>query len=351
MQVRPLSVLAHPDFSDFLVHFTGRGGATRAPLRIQRLSAGERLASILTERRVRAFKVFGFDDEAVCLSESTARGVQHLIKEGRYGPHGIVFEKQFVFDNHGSPALYVRGDEWASVAEWPVELRAKAVRYWPGAVGESLPRHLEARSEWVGEREWRVVRPSGALRFTYEDVAFLIVPSSSWVEKFASTMQGEQAQAVLALPFVVIERDGVVTARRPDNLDAFAMVADDAPAESAQDMFDTDWRRETLLDERSQSQAQRLLDAIGGEEYARRSDSDLIAAQLRPARAKYALDTPEPDECPVCGVKALAVETFDQWGGNLGPGTCLICGYYRSEFIADQAAIDEHIAQFMSDDS
>jgi hypothetical protein len=237
------------------------------------------------------------------------------------------------------------------VEDWPPDLRAKAVRYWPGAKapGCALPRHLAAPSEWLGEREWRVVPSSGALKFTYDDVAFLIVPTMRWVDALADQLSDERSRQVRALKFVVLSEEGTVIARRPVDLDAFSLIEDEVPADSAQELFDTDWRRETLLDTRSQEQAQRVLEAIGEEELARRSDPDRIADLLRPVRAKYALDTPEPDICPVCEVKALAVEGFDQLGGNLGPGTCLVCGYYRSEFISDQEAITVHAEMLIGD--
>lgn len=349
MQVRPLSVLGHPDFSEYVVHFTERDGGSLAPFAVQQLPPSEKFASILTGRIIQSFPVFGFSDPAVCLSECTARGVQHLIAGGRYGPFGVAFRKQFIFDVGGSPALYVRGDQWCAVRDWPIDLRAKAVRYWPGAVGESLPRHLEARSEWLGEREWRVVPSTGALAFDYSDVAFVIVSAPDWLDQLACRLGGEQGVAVRSLPRVVINAEGTVIERWPSDLNAFAAIEDEVMPDSADDLFDTDWRRETMLDARSQEQATRLLDALDSEELARRSDPDLIASRRRSLRPKDALETPEPDLCPVCGTKALEVEGFDQFGGNIGPGTCTVCGYYRSPFIADQEAISEHVDWLMGD--
>lgn len=129
---------------------------------------------------------YGNDLGAACFTESTVRGVSWLIAEQHFVPFGIAFTKTFLFANGGAPAITIRGDEWKHVNQLPAELRARAIRLWPGAVpdqGEWLPSHLQSRSEWLGEREWRVPAEAGtpALTFETSDIAFLVVPDPEWI--------------------------------------------------------------------------------------------------------------------------------------------------------------------------
>ena len=134
-----------------------------------------------------------------------------------YEPCGVGFSKQFVFNNGGGPALYVRGDEWATATETlPPPLRRRLVRFWPGAMpdgGEVLPAHLSGESEWLHEREWRV---PGDLHFGWADVDFLIVPHPKWQSFYASWIEdwaGEEYAYVFArIPAAVVNESGQVLA-------------------------------------------------------------------------------------------------------------------------------------------
>jgi len=149
-----------------------------------------------------------------CLTESTKAAVVSLVAEGRYTPCGIGFSKQFVFNARGGPALYVRGDEWPLVANVEQPIRARIVRFWPGAdpdEGEVLTSNLSGPSEWLHEREWRV---PGDLAFNWQDVKFLIVPHPSWQSYYASwigSWAGEgYAQYFESIPAVVMNVDGSI---------------------------------------------------------------------------------------------------------------------------------------------
>lgn len=215
MRVRSLRTYDVPDLADHVIHFTGRAGSRiNVEPRIEELPDQERLLRIVVDQVIRGFETFGADAPVVCLTESTRAAVTTLIADRRYTPCGIGFSKQFVFDRGGGPALYVRGDEWPAAQELPHPLRGRAVRFWPGAVpdiGEHLPHHLSAPSEWLHEREWRV---PGDLEFGWDDVAFVIVPHAGWQAFYASWIEGwtgmGYAQWFESIPAVVMNNDGKV---------------------------------------------------------------------------------------------------------------------------------------------
>jgi len=138
--------------------------------------------------------------------------------ERRYAPCGIAFQKDTVFKAGGGPALYVRGDEWPDVDHLPPRIRARAARYWPGAeagVGEDeLPWYLERPSEWVHEREWRLLGMGEppAFEFQWEQVSFVIAPDLRW-QSFVGSFIGSFSeptyeQAFMRIPTVVVAADG-----------------------------------------------------------------------------------------------------------------------------------------------
>jgi hypothetical protein len=210
MRTYPLRTYDLPDVSDHLIHFTGRVGPKMAvdPV-IANMQAQQRLARILVDGVLRGFETFGADAPVVCFTESTKQAVPRLLLQRRYEPCGIAFSKQFVFDNGGGPALYVRGDEWVTATQGlPQPLRARLVRFWPGAAadpGEYLPSHLTSMSEWLHEREWRV---AGDLHFAWSDVEFLIVPDERWQDFYADWIAGwaggQYAQVFARIPAVVM---------------------------------------------------------------------------------------------------------------------------------------------------
>jgi hypothetical protein len=156
----------------------------------------------------------------VAFTESSQPSVLRLIAENRYLPYGIGFSKQFIFDQGGGPVLYVRGDEWEPAERnMPDPLRARLVRFWPGAEWEEgdplfagmqqLPDHLRNPSEWLHEREWRV---PWDVAFTWGDVKFLIVPSVDWAaaraHQYGAAYGDEYAHHFAAIPIVAIAPSG-----------------------------------------------------------------------------------------------------------------------------------------------
>jgi hypothetical protein len=208
MRVQPLQTYDLPDVGDHLIHFTGRSGARTDDVdqRILNLSPERRLVEILVDRVIRGFEAFGAGAPVACFSESTKASIPKLIRDGRYAPYGIAFSKQLIFENGGGPALYVRGDEWETMAAAvPQPVRSRLVRFWPGAVspdGKKLPHPLENRSEWLHEREWRV---PNEFRFDWRDVTFLVIPNTSWQQFYANWLTGRSGSKPAR----------VSTARRP----------------------------------------------------------------------------------------------------------------------------------------
>ena len=222
-RVSPLRTYDLPDIGDHLIHFTGRtGGRFAVPDEIRNLNAPDRLAQILYQGRIRAVPTFGTGMRPiVAFTESSQASVLRLISEDRYTPWGIGFSKQFIFDQGGGPVLYVRGDEWdAATAVLPDPLRARVVRFWPGAAWaegdpltfdgtQQLPDALASTSEWLHEREWRV--PHDVV-FGWDDVKFLIVPVPDWAvgqaHHYGIAYGGEYERHFGAIPVVAIDAAG-----------------------------------------------------------------------------------------------------------------------------------------------
>lgn len=215
MIVNELEPIDHPDFNDVVIHFTGRQGPSRRSTDVDRMSDWERLQAIVSGTRVLGCEMPGVRASAVCFTEATSRGCAWLVNEGRYSSCGIAFTKRFLFSVGGGPVLQVRGDEWASVASWPDNLRARAVRLWPGATatrGEVLPWWLAGRSEWLYEREWRVPAPLGGLDFLLDDVAFLVVPSVDHLRVWVSDVAPDDvdlARRIASFRYVVLGPNGI----------------------------------------------------------------------------------------------------------------------------------------------
>ena len=216
MIINPLDQIDHPDFNNVVIHFTGRSGPSFRSPEIASLSDWERLKQIIISSQFIGHEIPGVNAKAVCFTEGTAAGCSWLIGQGRYTSCGIAFSKQYLFKIGGGPVLQVRGDEWAQVSSWPLSLRARAVRLWPGASaksGEVLPWWMEGRSEWMFEREWRVPALSPTVGFSITEVAFLVVPSfgdlKSWVAELSIT-NAALSKVIASMRYVVIGPNGII---------------------------------------------------------------------------------------------------------------------------------------------
>jgi hypothetical protein len=228
MKLRDLRRYRNPDLSDYVVHFTGRSGENNplVPPDIVAREAWDRLAQIMMTFGIKAFPPFGLGDPVVCFTECTISGIKALMSESRYQACGVAFTKDYVFKQGGGPAFYVRGDEWPAIEHLPAALRARTTRFWPGAIpehGEMLPWYLQRPSEWLHEREWRILGKGAPPRlpFQWEDVAFLITPHPNW-QSFVGSYIGSFSddtyeQAFMKIPSVVVAQDGTAI-QDPDHI-------------------------------------------------------------------------------------------------------------------------------------
>ncbi len=113
--------------------------------------------------------------------------------------------------------------------------------------------------------------------------------------------------------------------------------------------FDARWRREHHADWEAIARAQLYISVLTDEESKRRRHPDYIADYL-PFDPKERSMSEEPQLCPACYSEALIVTSVDPYGEGIGAGTCVVCGYSRSEFMADDIGQTEHINRLASEE-
>jgi hypothetical protein len=163
-----------PDLSPVLTHFCGRGRMTGrdVPPDISRLTPCERLESILWEGQLRAFVTYSGGDPAVCFTEATVAGLKFLLRHRGYQPWGLLIERQTVFDAGGGPVWHARQEQCRMLSELDSRIRSWVVRFDSG-------------SDWLEEREWRIVRDARAdsppvIRLNELRLLALLVGDEKW---------------------------------------------------------------------------------------------------------------------------------------------------------------------------
>jgi len=220
MPLRALRQNQSLDVPDVVFHMTGRNGKRRpeVPEPYQHLSPPARLANILFHHGLGYHPPFGGDWSVACFSQITRPALAGLVGE-RYDGTGIAFHKQAVFDAGGGPVLYVRGDEFAAWrASVTPAMAARMVRYWPGVDVETpgeffQPLEVVKESQWMMEREWRIVSPTptgGAWQFNEADIAFLLLDGALARMELLEMLRswGMDTALVEALPVAFVERHG-----------------------------------------------------------------------------------------------------------------------------------------------
>ncbi len=151
-------VSVRPDMSDSLIHFTS--GDTLD-------EAFDRFRTIVSECRLKGGRrMIRGGYACVCLSEAPLPLPNALVNPdsySKYSPFGVLFRKQWVFEQGGRPVIYQRDAEFELL---PDELRWRHVCYDP------------PRVDFTWEREWRVC--CAELPFD-PGVATLVLPSEEWV--------------------------------------------------------------------------------------------------------------------------------------------------------------------------
>lgn len=173
---RPNLLSVGPAQSDLLIHFCGRPPGRphtpHVPTEISDATPRARLDRILATETLRGFPPFGaeIDQPTVCLSESPPSHLTYLLNRG-WQPWGLLFSRQWVYDNGGEPVAYMRKMRWANRRNedkpWSVRLEPDPTHGW---------------SDWTHEREWRILldpqRPY--IRLTQQSVAGVLVGDPSW---------------------------------------------------------------------------------------------------------------------------------------------------------------------------
>lgn len=170
-----------PDFSPFVAHFT-RASYVKFRADISRLTAIERLARILDERRIQPTRMYWFGARCAAFTECTWTSL--LDHATRYSSYGIGFDKRLLWSQGGGPAMYLRCSTlYDAQAEYKKRFSGSDARPFADEVRDFLsPFALEPFQlrrgttippvDFTHEREWRA--PSG-LSFSCDDVRFAVV--------------------------------------------------------------------------------------------------------------------------------------------------------------------------------
>jgi len=113
------------------------------------MTAQQRLESILWEGKLWGFTTFSGGVPAVCFSEATLDGMNFMIGRRFYGPWGLVFDRQSIYDAGGGPVWYARPNEHQF-------LRGLCESGQVNSRLQSWLVRLDGSSDWLEEREWRI---------------------------------------------------------------------------------------------------------------------------------------------------------------------------------------------------
>lgn len=109
------------------------------------MDARTRLASILWQEKLRTLLTFSGGYPATCFTEAKLDGLHFMIQQRGYKPWGLIFDRQSVYNAGGGPVWHTRQEQF-DLFERDPSLRSWAVRLEAGS------------SDWLEEREWRIVR-------------------------------------------------------------------------------------------------------------------------------------------------------------------------------------------------
>jgi len=150
---------ARPDMTDSLIHFTSGDSPDNAFNCLRTIVAESRL--------IGGTGMIRGSHRCACFSEAPlplSSGLVNPDSYSRYSPFGLLFKKQWIFEQGGRPVIYQPDSEHDLL---PEELKWRHVRYEPPAV------------DFTWEREWRVHCPE--LYFD-PSVACLVLPSEDYVD-------------------------------------------------------------------------------------------------------------------------------------------------------------------------
>ena len=158
-----------PDFSNYIIHFTKDrrpdSEAQQNPtFKIKGVSAKERLLRILKEKQILASRLTtGNNANACCFTECIWCSL--LMHAKRYSAYGIGFTKNYILQKKGNPVFYVGPILFNQYN------KDKAILPYLALYD---PLNKKRVIDFSHEREWRSAE---TLKFTYKDIAFIILKS------------------------------------------------------------------------------------------------------------------------------------------------------------------------------
>jgi hypothetical protein len=180
-----------PDLSNYLAHFTRDGDphGMKDPANpvndVAKLTAGERLVSILKAGKIRCSSMPWTGRRAVCFTECPWASL--LDHANQYSSFGIGFAKPRIFAAGGGPVYYVRADHYQK-QQWENDLHTFVTPFWPGYRPAKLKgaEFLSKTVDYSHEREWRIPHD---FSFKLDQIEFVILPSYEEMAKFPQDLK------------------------------------------------------------------------------------------------------------------------------------------------------------------
>lgn len=179
-QKKQLDRSNRPDFSVYLSHFTKDDDFCHADQDagmeiFRKMTALQKLCSILNMKQIKASMMPWTNTPGLCFTECPWSSL--LIHTQQYSPYGIGFTKEFVYKNNGAPVFYMR-KKFMNVLNRTIkdekalhEILSMATPLSPTYETTSMRKQIKL-VDYTHEREWRMTTD---LRFTYQDIAFVII--------------------------------------------------------------------------------------------------------------------------------------------------------------------------------
>lgn len=169
-----------PDQSFYLAHFTKNGkeydGTTNPHSDISKMSAFERMISILENKKINAFELPWTNQKAVCFTECPWSSLLRHAKS--YSPYGIGFTKKLIYSRGGNPVIYANPAMF-SEQNWSKQVYPYVTPFVPAYAPTTVIQQKPFNGKPVDyshEREWRMSRD---FTFQYKYVAFVILDKYS----------------------------------------------------------------------------------------------------------------------------------------------------------------------------
>lgn len=171
--------MSRPDQSFYLAHFTKNGkdyepGTITDPLENDKMSARDRLISILKDKRIKSSTVSWTAQKVVCFTECPWGS---LLQHARvYSPYGIGFTKKLVYSRGGNPVFYVNPNLF-NIERWNPSVYPFITPFVPRYASNKIKNQRPFNGKYIDyshEREWRVAKD---FSFQYSYIQFLVLDS------------------------------------------------------------------------------------------------------------------------------------------------------------------------------